>query len=227
VQSVEPQADQCVIRRTLLATGLGAALGLQGWRLAVALSVPWYGAVWVWLGHLFLGVSVGMTAGIARWWKRGIGLGLAFGMASGFGALVLGMNWVPFGVVSITASVVSGLLTALIADAVFPIALTSANSEAAETPEAAVHGYRGVAGRSEPAIRVSSDIGRRLAREAAELDDLESERRRRRKPGFGKVAEDRIVWGELLELELQDLDERLEQTGREADNPAPQRPRTP
>ncbi len=216
MQSVEPQADQAVIRRTLLATGLGAALGLQGWRLAIALAVPWYGAVWVWLGHLFLGVSVGMTAGLARWWKRGIGLGLAFGIASGFGALVLGMKWVPFGVESITASVVSGVLTALIADAVFPLAVTRSNPE---NPRARVAPRHQFSQRPEAVSAVSGETGRRLARGVAALDELERERARRRKPGFGKAAEDRIVWGELLELELQDVDERLDQAGREAASP--------
>ena len=49
----------------------------------------------------------------------------------------------------------------------------------------------------------------RLAKAAARLDDLEAERKRQREPHFDQAAEDRIVWRELIELELQELDERL------------------
>jgi hypothetical protein len=49
----------------------------------------------------------------------------------------------------------------------------------------------------------------RLAEEKACLEHLEVERRRRREVGFGRITEARIIWGELLELELQDIDEQL------------------
>ena len=129
MESVELHTDRAVIRRTLLAAGLGAALGIQGWRLALVLVVPWYGALWIWIGHLFLGISVGMTAGIARWWKRGPGLGLVFGVISALGALSMGMRFVPYGAAALTVCLASGVLTALIADAVFPATLRRRKSE--------------------------------------------------------------------------------------------------
>jgi len=54
-----------------------------------------------------------------------------------------------------------------------------------------------------------SSIGQRLAEEEADLERLDAERKRRGDLGFGRAAEDRIVWGELLELELQDIDEQV------------------
>jgi hypothetical protein len=214
MESVELQTDRAVIRRTLLAAGLGAALGIQGWRLALALAVPWYGALWIWIGHLFLGISVGMTAGVARWWKRGLGLGLVFGAISAFGALSLGMRLVPYGAAALTVCLASGVLTALIADAVFPAVLRRRKSE-----KAAV---RKTGRRDSPkrANRGLSETGLRLAREARILENLERERVRRRKPGYSRTAEDRIVWSELLELELQDIDERLEKICEQTEDPS-------
>ena len=51
-------------------------------------------------------------------------------------------------------------------------------------------------------------IRRRLNEEAAYLEHLDSEREQRGDSLFGKTAEDRIVWGELIELELQEVDEQ-------------------
>ena len=205
MQSVESQTDRSVVRRTLLAAALGAALGLQGWRLSVALNVPWFGAIWVWLGHLFLGISVGITAGITSWWKRGIGLGLAFGLASGFGGLAVGMKWIPYAVAAIVASLVSGVLVALIADAVYPVVCVPENRKRKESPEP------GAQFRRAPSLAMQSATGRRLASKKALLEGLEQERALRRRPSIGKAAEEHVIWGELLELELQDIDERLEE----------------
>jgi hypothetical protein len=224
MQSVESKTVDPVVRRTLLATGLGAALGFQGWRLAVygfALSIPWYGVVWVWLGHILLGVSVGMTAGASRWWKRGVGLGLAFGIASAFGGLMLGWKWVPYGIGAIVASVLAGVLIALIADAVFPVVRPAAN------PRTAPPKPRAGGERSKSEARARSELGQRLAKEKILLEDLDRERARRRNSAFGKASEERIVWGELLDLEIQDIDERLEQICRDADDPSKRSPRKP
>ena len=49
----------------------------------------------------------------------------------------------------------------------------------------------------------------RLAEEAASLEHLEVERRRLGDSNFGKSTENRIVWRELIELELQEIDEQL------------------
>jgi hypothetical protein len=41
------------------------------------------------------------------------------------------------------------------------------------------------------------------------LDYLEVEREHRGDPAFGKLIEQQILWRELLELELQDAEERI------------------
>lgn len=52
-------------------------------------------------------------------------------------------------------------------------------------------------------------VQERLAAEKAGLDYLEVERLRRADPNFGRALEDKTIWRELLELELQDADERI------------------
>jgi hypothetical protein len=52
-------------------------------------------------------------------------------------------------------------------------------------------------------------IRRRLTEQLARLEQLDAERERRGDSRFGKSTEDRIVWGELIELELQDIDEQV------------------
>jgi len=52
-------------------------------------------------------------------------------------------------------------------------------------------------------------VRERLAAEVAALEQLDSERARYHDFRLGKLAEDRIVWGELIDLELQDIDEQV------------------
>jgi len=61
---------------------------------------------------------------------------------------------------------------------------------------------------------------RRLAEEVASLEHLDAERERRGDPGFGKTIEDRIVWGELLDLELEEIDEQVNRICRAAGPPS-------
>ena len=49
----------------------------------------------------------------------------------------------------------------------------------------------------------------RLREGVACLERLDAERERHGDSRFGKTTEDRIVWGELIELELQEIDERV------------------
>lgn len=55
----------------------------------------------------------------------------------------------------------------------------------------------------------ASTTWQRLAEEKACLEHLDAERAYRGDSGFGKATEDRIVWRELLDLELQDIDEQV------------------
>lgn len=52
-------------------------------------------------------------------------------------------------------------------------------------------------------------IKERLSEAKESLDYLEAERSRRGEPAFGKRTEQQIIWRELLELELQDAEERI------------------
>jgi len=49
----------------------------------------------------------------------------------------------------------------------------------------------------------------RLAEAVARLERLDAERERRCDSRFGRTAESRIIWGELIELELQEIDEQV------------------
>jgi hypothetical protein len=64
------------------------------------------------------------------------------------------------------------------------------------------------AGNAMPQKCSMSTTWRRLAEEKTCLDHLDAERAYRRDSGFGKTTEDRILWSELLDLELQDIDEQ-------------------
>jgi hypothetical protein len=200
-----PRTDQTATRRILLATGLGTIFGFQSWRLAehvFALSVPWYGQAWIWLSPVFLAFAIGATAGWTSWWRRAPVFGLAFSLPSGCGALALGLRWVPFSIAAITEDMVVALLIAFLADAIFPCKLEPSDRhspEPARLPGAHTTGLE----------ERCTMIKQRLAGEKSLLDQLDSEREYRGDSNFQKTAEDRIIWGELLDLELQDFDEQL------------------
>jgi hypothetical protein len=50
---------------------------------------------------------------------------------------------------------------------------------------------------------------RRLASEVALLDSLDQDRKRFNDPAFGKIVEESIVWRELLDLQMQEIDEHI------------------
>ena len=51
---------------------------------------------------------------------------------------------------------------------------------------------------------------RRLARATRRLQNIQFARNLLKNPAFGRVAEERIIWRELLDLELQLVDEELQ-----------------
>ena len=57
---------------------------------------------------------------------------------------------------------------------------------------------------------MSGLTGKRLKEAAACLEKLEAQRARGYDPLLGKWLEQRVIWRELLELELQEIDEQLE-----------------
>jgi hypothetical protein len=50
----------------------------------------------------------------------------------------------------------------------------------------------------------------RLAQAFSRLQNIQLVRNHRQDPWFGKSAEERILWRELLDLELQDVDEQID-----------------
>lgn len=132
-------------------------------------------------------------------------IGLFFGVPPAWGAHTMGLPWAPYGMAVITMGLIVGLLIAFTVESLFPRTPAPDDHHAA-APEPVV------LEKSATAHRVESrrDLRRRrLAEEKARLDRLTAERERRRDSTFGKSAEERIVWAELLELEMQDIDEQF------------------
>jgi hypothetical protein len=59
--------------------------------------------------------------------------------------------------------------------------------------------------------QAGSSTQKRLAKAFAFVESLERQRAEGQNPFLGKIVEDRMIWRELLELELQDIDEQMEQ----------------
>jgi len=57
----------------------------------------------------------------------------------------------------------------------------------------------------------TSAVQQRLARSFSRLKDIQLVRDQLQAPNFGKSAETRIIWRELLDLELQEVDQQIEQ----------------
>jgi hypothetical protein len=201
----EPKLHQPAIRKILLATGTGAIFGFQLWRLAkygFAISIPWQGSVWIFFSQVFLGFSIGIFE-LGKWWKRGPVFGLFLGISCAFGANALGLKWAPYGVVSIAASLVDGLLIAFFADNLFPRTVASTDRQSPTL------GMSSASAGAQAGIYPAKTLRERLAEGKVSLERLDADRERRGDSEFGKTTEDRIVWGELIELELQDIDEQL------------------
>ena len=118
-------------------------------------------------------------------------VGLFLGVPPAWGAHTLGLPWVPFGAAVIIIGLVIGLLLAFLASEFMP-PFSAAADVAAPSREKDL----------DPRSR------ERLERRKARLDAIAQERKRRGESDFGKATELNIVWSELLELELQDVDEQ-------------------
>jgi hypothetical protein len=194
---------------------LGVVFGFQAWRLAVsvfAVILPWFGSAWIVLSHLLLGFAIGVTARISPWWERGLMLGLIFCIPSVPGAWSV-QPW--YAAPLVAESLAVGLLVAAITDALYP-----SEGKQFRHPVVAKQPRRFVRRRS--GVTPLGAVSRRLAEGKARLDRLEQERKAGRQPGFGKPVEDRIVWSELLDLELQDIDEQLDRIRQESGTPPSQ-----
>jgi hypothetical protein len=70
-----------------------------------------------------------------------------------------------------------------------------------------------------PGVPVArSPTHERLTRAFSRLQHIELARNEREDPRFEQAVEERIIWRELLELELQDVDEQIERISVAAGN---------
>jgi hypothetical protein len=130
-------------------------------------------------------------------------MGLFFGLPPALAAQSMGMPWLPYGVAVIIVGLVVGLLIAFTVVALFPRTRTSID------PPSPVWTPRNSALNAKSGKYAADKISRRLAEEKASLDKLDIQRDHQAASDFGKTTEERIIWNELLELELQDIDEQV------------------
>jgi len=147
-----------------------------------------------------MGATIGAFR-VLRWWKRGLLIGLLLSPVT-VAALTIGGTRLVFGLAAMTATVVCGVIISRITDAIFPI---STPVQPDQSPA-----LKPVSFSPRPVTSVKD----RLADGKACLDYIAGERTHSGDPHFGQETEDRIVWGELLELELQAIDEHRNQTGQ-------------
>ncbi len=70
------------------------------------------------------------------------------------------------------------------------------------------------AGDAPPIAVLSCSARSRLDQAFSRLQNIQFARDDRKDPYFGRSTENRIVWRELLELELQEVEEQFERIGR-------------
>ena len=126
----------------------------------------------------------------------GIVFGLVFGVPPALDAHAFGLGWMPYGLAVIATGLFVGLVVASFLSVVFTDSpFLPARKQPVPCPTVPP---------KKPAVERTPDpIRRRLAQEKACVERLRAEHRR-------EAAIDRIVWSELLELELQDVDEQLQ-----------------
>jgi hypothetical protein len=69
------------------------------------------------------------------------------------------------------------------------------------------------------ANRTITAVDKRLADAKACLDAIDDERQHLGRPAFGETTEQRMIWRELLDLELQDIDEQMDRIRHEESVP--------
>jgi hypothetical protein len=148
--------------------------------------------------------------------SAGTVIGLFFGLPPAFGTHAMGLPWFPYGVATMIIGLVIGLSMAFTAEAVF-LPHEKPDAEPAESPQASPVPER----TNKSRWQRETSIRRRLAEEKERLERLDAERRVRDFSGAGKNRQERIVWSELLELELQDVDEQVSRIYSAADRDEP------
>ena len=193
-----------MMRRIMLAGGLGAIVGFQAWRLAqdgFPVPMPWFLALVVFGRHLALGLAIGATSPSIPWWQRGCALGALFSLPSAIGLFAGNSRLAPLAVALCAAGMAAGIIIALLTDLICPQASKRSGDRETELRRTAV------------------GIQRRLAEGKARLEDIDSARLRLHEPALRRMEEAHIIWNELLELELQDIDEHVSRLRGSSPNP--------
>ena len=203
------RADTAAVRRTVVAGGMGVACGYQSWllwRFGLGAPIPPFGQFWIGASFVLLGLAIGATAQWASWLWRAPVLALLFSVPTLYGAHALGLRGAAYAALILAAQMAAALLIGFLGDAIFPPRRGSRQSS------------------TRPSGECNTSMRRRLVEAKTELDRLDREREHRGDIGFGKRTEDRIIWAELLDLELQDIDERLHRicgtAGQDASRPS-------
>jgi hypothetical protein len=139
------------------------------------------------------------------------GLGILFGVPPIVALQALGLTW-PLYAVAAIALIVGFVLAYSIVGFVVTAPVTPAPVEV--PPSQGTMSFK-----QPPPGRTPTVIDQRLAAEKADLDRLDDERQHLGNPAFGGTEEQRIIWSELLDLELQDIDEQINRIRHEESLP--------
>jgi len=207
----KPRANSSATRGRLL----GAVLGLQTCQLAalgLSIPMPWYAWGWLLFGQILVGLGIGAMPASIPWWLAGLAAGALFGAPSAWGAHSLGMPWIPYGITTIALGTADGLFLAFAVKELFPE--TPARAVARAEPEEAPAGARS----SPPGDPPAEGIHRRIFESMLALERLEAERERRGDRSYGAARESEMIWRELLDLELRNIDENADGIREAADD---------
>lgn len=109
-------------KRVVVASVCGLILGFLFWLLSrpvATVSIPWQGAVAKILVLTVTGFAIGISGLRVRWWLHGLLLGLIFVLPLAFGALWVGMKWLPEFVFILICGLVGGFVIELVTSVVF------------------------------------------------------------------------------------------------------------
>lgn len=152
------------------------------------------------------------TRGVLLITGLGVLFGLFFGVPPALAVRAMGFTWMPYGVGVLGAGLIAGFFLAYLV-VTFLLQTPMRTPLSSRLPERLA---ADIGNSLKPPKCTTNLLRRRLAEEKECLDRLDAERQCRRDSGLAKVAEERIVWGELLELELQDIDEQISRISRQA-----------
>ncbi len=204
MRALQTETKPFSLRRTLLASGMGGVFGLEIWWIARNLlpgPIPTFCFLCIVISHILLGFSLG-ASGFMGWWKRGLIFGVVISPVT-IGSLTVGSTRIVYGLAAMAATLIAALFIGLVSEAVFPRAITRIRPVQKHDDTLPMEMFK----------RAKVSTRDRLSEGRTCLEYLEMERESSGDRRFGRELEDRIIWRELLELELQDMDQRQDGAG--------------